>query len=84
MDILKKPVSLLKTSKKNSKKFVCGGAFFVLGFGFPPFLGICKFLGQGLTLSPRCDLHCTYFNDRSLTCCTTVGTPSVYLSYWLL
>ena len=46
---------------------------FLFFFGCP--WGIWKSLGQGLLLSHSCDLCHSCSNARSLTHCTTVGTP---------
>ena len=36
---------------------------------------VWKFLGQGSSASHSSDLHCSCSNTRSLTHCTTMGTP---------
>ena len=53
--------------------------FFFLGSTY----GIWKFLGQGVNLSQRCDIHHSLSKARSLTHCSltpyaTVGTPKTF------
>ena len=74
--------SLTLCQVRNSPSHNGNSCFHFCFFFFCPIWGIWNFLGQGSTPSHSCDLYHSWGCARSLTHCTTVGTPNSQLLRW--